>query len=68
MAASRIWLAASGRVGGRGSVSGTCRDTSLVSAGREEKATSPALGDIFQYKSSKLRSSIKLRLFMSDEK
>lgn len=64
----RIWLAAAGGVDGRGSISGTCRDTSLDSAAREEKATSPDLGHIFQYESSKRRSFIIWRLFMSDEK
>lgn len=67
MEASRIWLAAAGRVDGRGSVSGTCCDTSLGSAAGEEKATSPALVRIFRHESSKQRSFIKSRLFMSDE-
>lgn len=67
MEASRIWLAAAGRVDGRGRVSGTCRDTSLDSSAREEKATSPALGDIFQNESSERRSFVKWRLFLSHE-
>lgn len=65
---SRIWLAAAERVDGRGSVSGTCRDTSLDSATREEKVTNPDLGDIFQFESSKRHSFAEGGLFMSDEK